>query len=77
MSEIRSKTFENLLKRWWEGTLDKKALVSAVEAMFETAEADASESARKQFAKDIKRVLMEGPGCGGSLGGCTAPLAAA
>ena len=77
MSEKRSKTFENLLQRWWEGTLDRKTLISEVEAMFETAEADASESAREQLAKDIEHVLMEGPGFGGSVGGCTPPLVAA
>ena len=77
MSETRSETFENLLQKLQEGTLDKKTLVSEVEAMFETAEADASESARKQLAKDIERVLMEGPGFGGSVGGCTSPLVAA
>ena len=68
MNVNRKEAIQDLVTSKEGGTISKDELVVAIEAMFETIEADVSASVRATFAR---------MGLPTHLGGCTAPLAAA
>lgn len=68
MNVNRKEAVQNLVTSKEEGKISKDELVVAIEAMFETIEADVSASVRETFAR---------MGLPVHLGGCTSPLVAA
>ena len=68
MNLNRKEAIQSLVTSKEEGTISKDELVVAIEAMFETIEADVSASVRETFAR---------MGLPTHLGGCTERLIAA